>query len=141
MKVIIVVVKFNKNTPIYVSFFITITKKSLFCVVITFLGSPRTAIEGKIVVGRLWPVDVLEHFIYGLYPSQPLQLVGFKYAHFDKQKRIKVHDHIVSVRQLAVDIGKGRLLIIPNRDLPQALVDIDSLPHMVSSVFVVWIYY
>ena len=89
------------------------------------------------MVGRLWPVDVLEQYIYGLYPNQPLQLVGFKYAQFDKQKRIKVQDSIVSVKQLATYIGKGRLLIIPNRDSPQPLVDNDSPHHMASCVFVV----
>lgn len=97
------------------------------------------AIEGKIVVGRLWTVEVLEEYIYSLYPNQPLRLVGFKYAHFDKQKRIKVHDTIVSVKQLAADIGKGRLLIMPNRDLPQPRVESDSTRHMASCVFVVWL--
>jgi hypothetical protein len=117
----VVLVLFNKKySSLRFGFYYVYEKITL---VITFLGCPRTAIEGKIVVGRLWPVDVLDLFICGLRPNQLLQLVGFKFAHFHKQKRITVQDHLVSVEQLAVDIGKGCLLIIPDKDLPQPLVE------------------
>lgn len=59
-----------------------------------------------------------EEQIAAWYPHQPLRLVGFKFGISDKGRKINTVGTFDSMASLETSVKKGKLLIIPNRDIP-----------------------
>lgn len=72
-------------------------------------------------INRTWAKSQLEQYIQTCFPNAPLNLVGFQLAQCDKAKVIK-RIEFQTVLQLERKVGKGKLLVIPQRDLPRTQV-------------------
>lgn len=81
-------------------------------------GLPTSTNNAKVEIGRHSTIRDLEELIAQLFPSQPLRLVGFTFGHCDKGRKVTTLPTVATVRALEAAVKKGRLLIIPNRDLP-----------------------
>ncbi len=55
--------------------------------------------------------------IFSLYPNVPPRLVGFTIAKCDKGRKI-IRLRPTSTNDLERSLGRGRIVIVPNRDIP-----------------------
>lgn len=86
----------------------------------------------QISVQRDASISVLENAIYKAFPRVPLQLVGFTFRRCDKNKKLVAFSPvtIIDIEQV---LGKGKLVIVPNRDIPLSEVSPKGTGVMVSS--------
>ncbi|XP_051776014.1 uncharacterized protein LOC127526058 [Erpetoichthys calabaricus] len=88
------------------------------------LGPPKHEQPGtqdrygsKSSINRNWTIPQLEKFIIESYPNVPLHLTGFSFAKAEKGRRL--HSlQTETAAQLQKKIGKGKIFIIPHRDIP-----------------------
>ena len=88
--------------------------KSLFCNESLYIAGLSSS---KITLDRGISMDQLEDVIVSQYPHISLAMVGFTFARADKGRRLQHFDGSTT-EQLEAFIGKGKLIVIPKRDLP-----------------------
>ncbi|PIK57402.1 hypothetical protein BSL78_05668 [Apostichopus japonicus] len=75
---------------------------------------------------RTWAKPQLEEYIHACFPNAPLGLVGFDLGHCDKARVVKKIE-FQTIKELEGKVGKGKVLIIPRRDLPGVSVHSEGL--------------
>nr|XP_034327207.1 uncharacterized protein LOC117689682 isoform X5 [Crassostrea gigas] len=83
------------------------------------LGNPKN--PAKYILRSL-NLSQLKNYICQQYPNVPLELVGFTLAKSSKRKKLSQLE-FSNVSQLKKDVGRGRLYIIPKRDITKETVD------------------
>lgn len=71
----------------------------------------------KSTVQRSWSLRQLENFVQDSFPDVPLHQTGFTFAKAEKGRRLSKLN-ITSAADLQTKIGKGKIFIVPNRDIP-----------------------
>ncbi|KAK6483306.1 hypothetical protein HHUSO_G14773, partial [Huso huso] len=71
----------------------------------------------KSTVQRSWSLRQLENFVQDSFPDVPLILTGFTFAKAEKGRRLSKLN-ITSAADLQTKIGKGKIFIVPNHDIP-----------------------
>lgn len=71
-----------------------------------------------ISIDRRWSFDQLEKFLIDCYPNHPLKLVGFQYAKCKQgaQRQLEIIRPL-SVHHLQLEIRRGKVYLIPNREI------------------------
>jgi len=78
-------------------------------------------------VTRGSPLEQLEDIIVSQYPRVSLAMTGFTFARADKGRRLS-HFEGSTVDDLETFVGKGKVIILPKRDLV-----IPALPEQVTN--------
>jgi len=84
-----------------------------YCVIVVFMTGLSNS---KLSVLRGLSLEQLEMAIVNLYPRIPLAMAGFILARADKGRHIQ-HFAGQTVDELEAFIGKGKLIVIPKRDV------------------------
>eukprot|EP00057_Strongylocentrotus_purpuratus_P008239 XP_011662713.1 PREDICTED: uncharacterized protein LOC105437616 [Strongylocentrotus purpuratus] len=77
--------------------------------------------DGKVELQRNWSLQRFEDFVIATYPDQPLARTGFRIGCCSKSKRVTILEDIHNVLDIDKKVGRGQILIIPNRDLHAVL--------------------
>jgi len=72
----------------------------------------------KVMIDRYADMTAMEHTLHSAYPRVPLASVGFTYCCMDKGKRITALQNTASVTDVARQIGRGKLILMPLQDIP-----------------------
>ena len=73
----------------------------------------------KVTVNRYNQLQAFEQVLLESYDRVPLNLVGYKYCKMDKGKRLALLDpQPTTIGQIEAAIGRGKLILLPLRDLP-----------------------
>lgn len=99
------------------------------CELLTSCGLGYSNVEPRYQIA--WKTEDIENYIYSLFPNIPLQLVGFRLAKTDRQKKL-LGVQIEDGKQLKEVFGRSLIVIIPNRDLPLPAPEIISQPPIIS---------
>jgi len=70
----------------------------------------------RVVINRNWSLDELDNAVLRIFSMQPLGQTGFKYARAEKSRRLHILQP-TSVMDIISMVGKGKVVIVPRRDL------------------------
>ncbi|XP_039612752.1 uncharacterized protein LOC120531381 isoform X9 [Polypterus senegalus] len=71
----------------------------------------------KSIIQRKWNFSRFEKFVQDSFPEAPLHLTGFTFAKAEKGRRLKKLA-ATTIHDLELEIGKGKIFVVPGRDLP-----------------------
>ncbi|XP_051787180.1 uncharacterized protein LOC127529000 isoform X3 [Erpetoichthys calabaricus] len=71
----------------------------------------------KSIIQRKWNFSCFEKFVQDSFPEAPLHLTGFTFAKAEKGRRLKKLAATI-IHDLELEIGKGKIFVVPGRDLP-----------------------
>ncbi|XP_051782683.1 uncharacterized protein LOC114641135 [Erpetoichthys calabaricus] len=71
----------------------------------------------KSIIQRKWNFSCFEKFVQDSFPKAPLHLTGFTFAKAEKGRRLKKLA-ATTIHDLELEIGKGKICVVPGRDLP-----------------------
>ena len=104
---------------------VPIQASNIALVLFLLIGFPASHPDGKVTMQRSWSWAELEEFVASLYPNLPIQLVGITYFQCKKGKQLRQLE-VASVYQIQSSLGRGRLVVVPKRDLPELVSSNES---------------
>lgn len=92
--------------------------------------------QGKLSINRSWSLQEVEDQVIQSYPHVPLTPFGFNFARARKSRQLEVFSG-ASVGELEEFIARGKLVVVPKRDL--AIPQLPNDAEVNLTVFVLFI--